>query len=196
MKINYTSKKFFKKYIYKLVLEVSATRPFSRYFGNPSELMQVPNWIASHLPNLDCKITNRFQNSNGNDVHYHQVIYLADLDAKNTLQQQFAGVLTEVWQPLDQNHANELEIRNLLTVRQDLLFKKYKMAVYFKYDRKGELYKWLKEYFADSATAKVSGSSWWPRLYLNDDGEITVIKLSWPDSIDYVKRVVLINNSK
>ena len=194
MKINYTSKKFFKKYIYKLVLAVSATKSFNRYFGLPSELMQVPNWIAHNLPELDCKVTNRFQSSNGSDAKYHQVIYLADQDAKNTLQQQFAGQLVEVWQPLNVDHASELEIRNLLVARSSLLFNKYKMAVYFRYDRKGELYKWLKDYFATSSTAKVSGDLRWPRLYLNDDGEIAVIKLSWPDSIDYVKRVILINS--
>ena len=194
MKINYTSKKFFKKYVYKLVFEVNATRPFSRYFGIAAELNSIPRWIEQNLANLDCKITNRYQSGNGNDVKYHQVVYLNDDTAKHCLQQQFAVCLIDVWQPLDQSHASELEIRNLLTVRNSLLFNKYKMAVYFKYDRRGEVYTWLRDYFASSNTAKVSGDSRWPRLYLNDDGEIAVIKLSWPDSIDYVKRVILINN--
>lgn len=194
MNINYTSRKFYKKYIYKLVLNASADRISSSYWGTPAALKVLPRWIEANWPDLDCKITNRYQGTSGNDVKYHQVIYLNDISARDSIMAEFAAKIISVWQPFDQKHADELEIRNVVVPRTSLLFNKYQCAVYFKYDRKAQLHTWLLDYFANSDSARVAGDPWWPRVYLNDDAEIAAIKLTWPDTINYVKRVLLINS--
>lgn len=194
MNINYTSRKFYKKYIYKLVLGAAAERITSSYWGTPVALQVVPTWVSTHFADLDCRITNRFQNTRGNDVNYHQVIYLSDSDARDRILAEFAPRVLSVWQPFDKQHADNLEIRNVLVPRTSLLFNKYQYAVYFKYDRKAQLQPWLLDYFANITSVKVAGDKWWPRVYLNDDAEIAAIKLTWPDTISYVKRVLLINS--
>lgn len=192
MKINYVSKKFYGQYVYKLVLNIVASKITSRYFGPAPELLALPHWLANNN-HTDHKIRNRFQSSNGSSAVYNQIVYVSDSDLKDALIKQFAGNITEVWQPLNKEHEQALEVRNVFEPRQDLLFKKYKYAVYFKYNRRGQVFEWLNDLFGSNENAKLTGSSYWPRLYLSDDCDITMIKLSWPDSVSYIKTVLLIN---
>jgi hypothetical protein len=71
------------------------------------------------------------------------------------------------------------------------LYKKFRYAVYFRYDGANVIYDWMDQYFKGNSDAKVSGNWRWPRLYLVDDAEITTIRLSWGDAIDYIKIVKL-----
>lgn len=195
MKIEYTSKKFYSQFIYKISLSINTTQQSSRYFGLAPELAALPSWLQKSYPKVEYKINNRFQTSDGSRTTYHQLLYISDGAVKDAVCKTFGAQLVGVTQPLNQSHADELEIRNVVCVRDTLLFKQFKYCVYFKYDRKARLYPWLLDYYANNESAKVSGDRWWPRVYLHDDTEIAAIKLTWPDAINYVKRVLLINNN-
>jgi len=187
MKIEYTRKLFFRKYSYKLTFLIQGKS--SVWYKAPSEIRKIPKWVETHLPDTDVKIIKRYQGWDDNKVRFHQSVYCKDQDTKDKLLAQFGLHILEICQPLDNNHKDNLEVKNVIEVRKNLIFKKYRYAVYFKYDKKNEIFDWLGNYFQGHATAKVSGNKWWPKLYLTDETEIMSVRLSWQECIDYIKTV-------
>ena len=194
MLINYTSKLFYKQYAYRILME-TVTKPIARWHKSSSkELMQINKWCELHIPENDFRIQHRYQKQVKRETLWYQLIYIKDTQSKDLILQKFGSRIKEIWQPLDQNHEDSLEIRNLVEVRKDLLYKKYRYAIYFKYDRQQTIYNWLGEYYKDQLLAKVSGDIRWPRLYLTDQSEITTIRLTWGDCIQYIKTIRLITD--
>lgn len=159
------------------------------------ELAALPTWCHDNLSDHDHKIQNRYQRKDKHDSVYHQLVYVKDAQTKDLLLANFGQAVLNVCQPLDNSHALNLEVKNVTEVRENLLFKKFRYAVYFRYNRTRELFNWLADYFKDTPTVKVNGSYNWPRLYMEDDMELTMIKLTWQDKIDYVKTVILITDT-
>lgn len=198
MQINYTSKLYYKKYPFKITLLIRIQSLFKKTVWDKTtypELAALPTWCNDNLSEHDHKIQNRYQRKDKNDSLYHQLIYVKDTATKDKVLANFGHSVLCVNQPLDNSHADSLEVRNITEVRENLLFKKFRYAVYFRYDRTQELFNWLVDYFKDTATVKVSGDYGWPRLYMEDDTELTMIKLTWQDKIDYIKSVRLITDT-
>jgi hypothetical protein len=113
---------------------------------------------------------------------------------KNKLILEFGTRILEITQPLNLDHEKSLDVRNLVVVRKNLLFNKYKYSVYFKYDPTHETWDWLKNFFQDETDYKLVPSSnditsypVWPRIYLTDDTHLMSLKLMWQERIDYIK---------
>ena len=191
MKIEYTKKYFFQKYAYKLSLLVKGKT--KNWYSKPRELRIIPTWIKNNLTDTDYKVRNRFQSFEDDLCVYHQLIYCKDAATKDRLLATFGKQVVEICQPLDDNHKDNLEVKNIIEVRKTLIYKKYRYAVYFKYDRSHTIYPWLQQYFdSQKDTALVAGCNWWPKVYLTEDHEIMSIRLTWQDQIDYIKTVRLL----
>lgn len=187
MKIEYTKKLFFKRFVYKLTLEVKG---YTRVWHHaPGEVYEVKNWIDDNITDTDLKFVKRWQRWDDNLAVYHGCVYCKDPSILNQLLAQFGSMVLELCQPLDHEHQDNLEVRNIIEVRKDLIYKKYQYAVYFKYDRKNEILPWLQSYFENNDTVRVSGNTWWPKLYLCDNNEIMAVRLTWQERIDYIKTV-------
>jgi hypothetical protein len=191
MLINYTSRLYYKKFAYKIIVETIA-KPSSRWAKTQGKgLMQINAWCQETFQEQNFKIQNRYQKKINHDTICHQLIYVQDASSKDLIIQKFGSRVKQIWQPLNSDHLQQLDIRNLVEVRRELLYKKFRYAVYFRYDGANVIYDWMDQYFKGNSDAKVSGNWRWPRLYLVDDAEITTIRLSWGDAIDYIKIVKL-----
>ena len=198
MQINYTSKLFYKKFPFKITFLINVQNLSKKTFWDrytAPELLALPTWCNDNLKDHDHKIQNRYQRKDKHEAVYHQLVYVKDAQTKDLLLANFGHAVLNVSQPLDNSHALNLEVKNVIEVRDNLLFKKYRYGVYFKYSRTNELFNWLLDYFDGNLAAKVSGSRYWAKLYLMDDADITMVKLTWPDKIDYVKSVRLITDT-
>jgi hypothetical protein len=191
MNINYSSKLFYCKYAYKVVLRT--TMQGCRWWRKPDpiEFSEVTEWCEQHAPGAH-KILRRFQTSDNNTSDWHQLVYVQTESVKNAIVQEFGAQVFQVWQPLNQEHFQNLEVRNITEVRAQLIWKKYSHVIYFKYDRHHTVYTWLQGVLADAAQSQLKGTHWWPRVYSSDVGDVQMIQLSYPEKIDYIKQVVLL----
>lgn len=153
--------------------------------------MQINTWCQQMFSENNFKIQHRYQKKTKKDTLWHQLIYVEDATNKDLIIQKFGSRVKQIWQPFNTDHLHQLDIRNIVEVRPELLYKKFRYAVYFRYDGANVIYEWMNSYFYGNSNAKVSGNWKWPRLYLVDDEEITTIRLSWGDAIDYIKTVKL-----
>lgn len=193
MHIHYVSKLFYCKYAYKVVLTTHTTG--NRWWKDkvPDQFEKLDSWCVKHAHGSH-KVQRRYQGHTHQDHHWHQIVYLSSADHVHALLKDHVQDVLEVWKPLDQSHLESLEVKNIVEIRTKLLYQKYRYAVYFKYDKTRKIYDWLKTNLADSTTSKLSGSHWWPKVYSMDDLDVTMIRLSYPDAIDYIKTVRLVTD--
>jgi hypothetical protein len=194
MQIRYTHKLFFKKYAYKVVLncQTSGNRWCWRNQDTlPQEFQSLQDWCEQHAPGA-YKIQRRYQGGTKRHSDWHQLVYLQSERMKDALVKDQSLAVQEVWQPLDADHFHQLDVRNVIEVRHQLIYRKYAHVIYFKYDRHGQLHEWLKALLADSTTSELKGDAWWCKVYSNDLDDVRMIQLSYGEQIDYVKHVKLI----
>lgn len=197
MKIHYVSKLFYKKYAYKVVLncQTSGNRWFWRRSDVlPQEFQQVQDWCETHVQG-QFKIQRRYQGGSKKHSDWHQNVYLGSADHKDALIAHAGAAVNEVWQPLDDDHLQSLDVRNVIEVRDSLIYGKYSHVVYFKYNRDGELWKWLEALLVESDVSDLKGDRWWPKVYSTDLDDVRMIQLSYPERIDYIKHVKLLTNA-
>lgn len=195
MQIEYTQKLYFGKFYYKISVEVSGES--TSWWSPPKEITPVLTWCAVNLNSLDYKLTKFRQHHDPGQRQavWHACIYCASADLRDQVLKQFGAQVVYVCQPLDDAHRMNLSVKNIISVRKDLIYKKFSHVIYFKYERTGKLYKWLKDYFRDNPKVRVAGSLWWCKVYMQDDVDVMSIQLSWPDHIDYLKTVRLIQEA-
>lgn len=192
MQIEYTQKLYFGKFYYKVTLEVAGDS--ANWWSPPREIKPVLSWCVSNLPAPDHKLTRRRQHHDPKQRHavWHVCVYLNRSDLMDLILKDLGVQVIHVCKPLDDAHRVNLSVKNVISVRKDLIYKKFSHVIYFKYERTGALHKWLKDYFKDNPKARVSGSLWWCKVYMQDDVDVMSLQLSWPDHIDYMKTVRLI----
>jgi len=192
MKVEYTRKLFYKKYAYKVVLTCQTPGPRWGHVDNPpAEFDQLDAWCEAHAPGAH-KIQRRYQGANVSHTDWHQHVYLLSAHVKDALLLTYGAQVTTVWQPLDADHLQRLDARNVVEVRKQLIYGKYDHAIYFKYDRDGVTHTWLKQLLTGNKQSKLAGCKWWPIVYSADIADVHMIALSYPERIDYIKHVKLL----
>lgn len=192
--IHYTHKLFYKKYAYKVVLSCQTQgRRWSWRNAHkvPQEFQCVQDWCDVHAAGA-FKIQRRYQGGNNKHSDWHQNVYVATADVKDALILNQGAAVHEVWQPLDADHLHSLDVRNVIEVRDSLIYRKYAHVIYFKYDRQCQLWTWLNSLVTDSQTSVLKGNAFWPKIYSSDLDDVRMIQLSYPERIDYIKHVKLI----
>lgn len=199
IKTNYSSKLFFGKYSTKITVStiVASKKRYTYGYPKPAEVFVLHNWCKDNFQDAFI-IKDHFIKTN-NGLEYHQMVYTSNAQDKNALIGQFSSQVLEITQPLNSDHEKSLEVRNLVIVRKNLLFNKYKYSVYFKYDPTHETWNWLKTFFKDEegyklvpAANDLTAYPVWPRVYLVDDTHLVTLKLMWQERIDYIKTVELL----
>lgn len=199
IKTNYSSKLFFGKYTTKITVStvVASKKRYSWGYPKPSEVFVLHNWCKDNFGDTYIIKDHYIQTNHG--LAYHQMVYTSNSQDKDKLILQFGTRILEITQPLNQDHEKSLDVRNLVVVRKNLLYNKYKYSVYFKYDPTHETWNWLKAFFQDETDFKLvpeandTGSyPVWPRVYLVDDNHLMSLKLMWQERIDYIKTVELL----
>lgn len=192
MEVHYISKLLYQKYTHKITFQEVSKKRWKGQSG--FDLSTIPNWCATQFPHADFKCSNRYQHNPQRDKYvFHVMMYLTDPVVVDALIKQFPGQVVDVWKPLDDDHVEDLAVKNVVEVRNSLYYKKYRFSLVFNFNRARDLYPALEDYFRDNEGARVSGSPLWPRLYLTDKDDLTVIKLMWGDRINYIKSVRLMD---
>jgi hypothetical protein len=154
----------------------------------------VQDWCEAHAAD-QFKISRRYQGGTKKYSEWHQNVYLSSVDHKDALIKHAGASVHEVWQPLDADHLHSLDVRNVIEVRDQLIYRKYAHVIYFKYDRDGELWMWLEAMLAESEVSVLKGDRCWPKVYSMDLDDVRMIQLSYPERIDYIKHVKLLTSS-
>lgn len=196
IKTSYTTKLFFGKYNSRVIVVTRLSKKNHRWRSpKPRELQALHTWCRDNLSEDGHIIKDHFCLFN-EDTAYQQMVYLSNPADRDLLLAHYGSQISEVTQPLDDSHKQQLEVRNLVVVRESLLYNRFKHCVYFKYDPTLETWRWLKTFFQDEESSKLmpdpkhdASYPVWPRVYLEDDTHLTTLKLMWQERIDYVKTV-------
>lgn len=123
-------------------------------------------------------------------------VYFSDPNIKDTLLKQYGPLIHEITQPLNADHEANLTVKNVLQVRKQLIYKKYRHVIYFKYDSKGEIHKWLGTNYKNTPEVMITGTPKWCKVYTVEDSEMIHIQMCWADRIQYTKTVVCLDSTK
>jgi hypothetical protein len=196
MKINYTSRLFFQKFYFKVeILTIcNSTNRYNNYTGEKcQELSELRNWCKGNFKTGEYRISDYYNGKSVDGlVMFLQTVYLLNSLQKDKIIQKFGNSIQSITQPFDSEHQEQLDFRNEIVYRKNLIYKKYKYAVYFKYDRKNEIWKWLCEYTQDEKDMLINPGYFSPVVYMKDDEHLVMIKLSWSEKIKSIKTVHLI----
>ena len=196
MQIHYVSKLFYKKYAYKVVLNCQTTGLKWSWRNSqkvPQEFQSVQDWCDAHADG-QFKIQRRYQGGTQKHSDWHQNVYLSSADHKDALIKHQGASVHEVWQPLDSDHFQSLDIHNVIEVRNTLIYRKYSHVIYFKYNKDSQLWNWLESLMEGSEVSVLKGDRWWPKVYSMDLDDVRMIQLSYPERIHYIKHVKLLTS--
>lgn len=189
MNISYTSKLFYGKYAYKITakFDVDTSTCVDRMHHDHT-LAQSKLWCQTHVGNT--KLVRQFFHATRLYDGWNLIIYASSSTDRDTIISHFGAAVTDVCQPFDKEHEQCLEVKNLTEVKDRLLYGKYKYVIYFRYDRHRQITAKMRSLLANSKTSKVTGSSWC-KVYSITEDDVIMIKLMWPETIDFVKRVMV-----
>ena len=95
-----------------------------------------------------------------------------------------------VTEPYDPSHIDLLKDNTTVVIRDELIYRRFRYVVIFsrKWNESIEdLSDWVKESFLsrneDRSPIKWKENGWNPRLYLSDEGDLVLTKLSWGEKI-------------
>lgn len=202
MQIEYVQKLYFGKYCYKIHVEVKGivSQPTLWWtaWETPDEVKQVTSWCVNNLPAEDHKLIKRRMNTLPDDspvleAVWHVCVYCDQPDIRDQVVKKFGAQVVRISQPLDDDHKQNLQIRNVVQVKKELIYKQYSNVIYFKYDKTGEIHRWLHDYFQHNSLVRISKDSKWCKVYMSDDSDVSAIKLTWSDRIEYMRTIRLIS---
>jgi len=189
MEHHYTSKLFYKKYPYKILI----THTYLE--STPDKML---DWTVSNA--------NKFLKSLGIKYRmYNQVVYKKKKQTLVTVtsslfleSKQDFDVCYNKWKdliqlvvaPYKEEHIDFLKDNTEIIIRDTLLYRRYKYVVLFRRAYKediSDLDNWVDQSFittpAKKSNAKWLSNSWWPRLYLSEDSDLVLTKLTHGDRI-------------
>jgi hypothetical protein len=189
MNISHTSKLFYGKYAYRITVKFDYPAANSLDASSYTHVRQLKQWCDAHVGST--KLVRQFSHAYSHHGGWNVVIYASSELDRDTIISHFGADVIAVCQPLDKHHEQLLDVKNRIEVKDRLIYGKYNHVVYFKYDRYRQTKRKITELLANSDTSRVTGSSSWCKVYSTNEDDVTMIKLMWPELIDYVKRVIV-----
>lgn len=189
MQRNHTSKLYFGKYPYKITLARSAK------LGDPDFNI---GWTVH---NAECffkangikyRMYNQVRHTGKREtlVTINSSIFLCTQVDFDRCMAEWSGYVQSVTSPFKATHVDLLKDRTEIVVRSTLLFKRFKYVVLFKREYRedmSDVTSWVTDNFnlmpSKTATAKWNGFSWWPRLYLTNESDLMLTKLTYGERI-------------
>ena len=197
MKREYTSKLFYGKYAYKILIS---------HRGKAADAAKSIGWTihSCRLWLTEQNITHRMYNQiklvgkGRRDVHVKSSLFLNDKSAFDECMKEFADIITHVVEPYDESHVDVLKDNTTILVRKNLLFNRFKFVVIFKRGWNdpfiSEIDKWILENFlaknSSTKDVKWNQNGFNPRLYLIDDSDLMLVKLTWGDRIKTITVII------
>jgi hypothetical protein len=185
----HTTKLFFGKYPYKILLARSDhVDDQQRYTGWTVHNACV--FLADN--NIEHRMYNQVRHGGKHKkrITINSSLFLRKKDDFEKCINLWRDWIQSVTSPFKDEHVSLLQDRTELIVRKTLLYKKYQYVVAFKREYKddmSELSEWINDNLKispkESATAKWYEYGWNPRLYLADENDLVLVKLTHGDRI-------------
>lgn len=191
MRINHTSRLFYKKYPYRILFTRSAL------IGDPDyhkgwTVHNCKTWLedlgASYRIYSKVRHDKR-RKPKADKVTVIASLFLTDKAIFETAVDKWKSNVDSITKPYDDAHVGVLKDNTTVVIRESYLYKKFKYIVTFRRHWKEEItdiIDWAKSNFngrSDGPAIKMSFFGWNPRLYLVDDSDLLLIKLTWGDRI-------------
>lgn len=196
MKRTYTSKLFYGQYPYKITI-ICKIGTGNTGAGSSWTVHECRQWLNAR--SIDYKIYTSFgghgrvRYRRGKALVLKCSLFLKSKDHFDLCLQKWPDDIASVVEPLAENHVTYLENNTTTSIRKKLIYGKFRYAVRFKY-RYGLSYKdlqdWVIETYGDRTISdppvKYRHDRYHPVLYLCDESDLMVAKLTWSDLIEIV----------
>jgi len=162
--------------------------------------MTDPNYYSEWTPsgcqtllnekNIDHRMYNQIR-WKGKNPHKH-VIMNSSLFLKNQRDFDFscktwANHVQSVTVPFDENSIDLLQNNTEIVIRKTYLYRRYRFTVEFSRGYKepiDDLDFWIRDNLGENQDQlRWNPDAWWPKLYLVDESDLMLVKLTWPDKI-------------
>lgn len=198
MKQHYISKLFYNKYPYKIIVEIRPNQNKSFTWN------KIKTWLVKNA--VGYKTYTTIMYSAFDWLHrprrlYDQrvSIFLKTETEFEACKKRFKGRIKETYSPYDNNHIDLLKDNIHISIRKNLIYKKYRYAISFKYDyetKNTDVKEWVLDNLKsslDDETIKWYYLNGTARMYLLDDTNLVLIKLTWLDRIGTIRTVRTFN---
>ncbi len=192
MKRDYTTRLFYKKYPYRLMLERVTTANDVSY-SNGWTHHGCKTWLVTNGVDHRIYSSVRYKGrkrSPSTTVVVTASIFLLNKDDFDQCVSKWQDYVKSATVPYDESHVDVLKDNTSVIIRERLLYKKYRYVIDFsrKYGESlDDLIEWVSSAFAvepgDVPPKLVTGGGWYPRLYLVKNEDLILTKLTWSERI-------------
>ena len=189
MEQGYTSKLFYGKYAYKILISRSSK------IGDPDfhsgwTVHNCQVWLKEN--NISHRMYNqvRYKGKNRKEVKVKASLFLTSRQDYDACIMKFGSNVDAVISPYDDTHVDMLKDNTTIVVRSRYLYGKYKYVITFKRhwqqtvdDIDGWISLNLSGTNAGGIPPKWHPGGWNPRLYLTNDADLMLAKLTWGERI-------------
>ena len=199
MNKSYTSKLFHKKFPYKIVFYRVDSIPDKTWSSewNPTKFKK---WLDKN--NIEFRLNTRVRVAKRTrQVKIKMVVFLHDKKWYDTCLKKHKKYIESVTEPYINGHIDLLKDNTTIIIREQLLYNRYRYVVNFRRTWQqdvADITAWIKDTFKNSLYSKelvkVVLTGWNPRIYLKNQEDLVLIKLTWGERIRTITSVVLISD--
>ena len=194
-----TQKLYFKTFTHCIKLKVSQTRGVS--VGTNTVVRQIKNRLAilsiPHRTRVDWNFT---LSKSQIDIRFS--VYLSDEHEYLHMMKEHAAVITWSSRPVNALHSRLLLDKTEIQFKDQLLFNRFRYKASFRVgwrkEVRAEVVNWLRSQFGDRLHGRKGEwlylDSWNPNLYLLDDMDLTMVRLSLGEHVLSVTRVEMFSD--
>jgi hypothetical protein len=200
MKTFHTSTLFYGKYPYRVRFSRQAS--YGEYgYQKGWTLYNCKEWLFNN--SIDHKIYGTFRYKGRSKqpdtiVKATASVFVKTKTSFDQLVSRWPDYVESVTEPYSSDHVDLLKNNLSIILRKKLIYNKYRYSVIFYHDHWNESLSSLKEWIDANLNERLSSNdvkfvdtSWNPRLYLNNDDDLVLTKLTWADKIKDIQVVRL-----
>ena len=184
MEKHYTSRLFYKKYPFKILVVRQCCKTDPDYHTGWT-VANAKSWLEEN--DIDHRMYNQVIHKNkrkGIKILRSSVFVKTRAEFENCLKNWKANVFA-VTAPYKDEHIQFLTENTEISIRPKLVYKKFRYIITIKKHWREDLSDfedWLNQNFTRER-AKYATNGWWPRLYLCEDSDLVLLKLTYDEKI-------------
>jgi hypothetical protein len=195
MNKKHTTKLFYKKYPFKLAVVRKVMKTDPDYYQGWT-VDNAREWLRDNGID-DYKMYNRIINKRArkNPIIIRSSLFIKTRAEFEKCLAAWKANVVEITTPYKDEHIQFLTANTEIIIRQKLIYKKFRYVIVIKRHWQEDLSdfeNWLNDNFTRE-TAKYTTSGWWPKLYLQNDNDLVLLKLAYGEKISKLSIVYTID---
>lgn len=189
---SHTSRLFYGRYPYKIEMSRKSAIGWSD-FNSGWSVSRCEQWLAARQ--ADHRFYTQIRTArNKKNVHVKCSLFLRDKAHFDACLANFKDNIDSIVQPFDDSHVDLLQENTSVEIRTKLLYRRYRYVVTFRrhyMEPIDDLEQWIHANVLQDGQqqAKWEPLGWSPRIYLSDESNLMLIKLTWSERIRNIKIV-------